>query len=52
MKRLVIIAMVLAFTAFSCRSGKDNNIHVNHAKEKDQFKKSSDNKYKTKKREW
>ncbi len=29
---------VLAFMAASCRVNKDNNIHVNHAKEKDQFK--------------
>lgn len=52
MKRLFIIALVLAFIVSSCRSGKDINIHVDHAKEKDQFKKPSDKKYNTKKRQW
>ena len=44
--------LATAFIAFSCRSGKDLNIHTNHAKEKDQYKKTSDKKYKTKKKEW
>ena len=38
MKRLIVITMLLAFLGFSCRSGKDVNIHVDHSKEKNQFK--------------
>lgn len=50
MKRLIVITMVLAFVGFSCRSGKDLNIHVDHSKEKNQYKKS-DKKYKSSKRD-
>lgn len=50
MKRLLIITLALAFITFSCRSGKDNNIYVNHAKEKEQFKTHSDKKYNTSKK--
>lgn len=52
MKRLIIITMVLAFLSFSCRSGKDTNIHVDHAKEKDKFKKPAKSKYKKPRSEW
>ena len=52
MKRLIIITLALAFVTFSCRTNKDNNIHVNHYKEKDQYKKPADKKYKTKKKQW
>jgi len=52
MKRLIIIASVLVFVSFSCRSGKDINIHVDHSKEKDQFKKPAKNKYKKPRSEW
>jgi hypothetical protein len=44
MKKLILLVSVLAFIGVSCRTNKDNNIHVDHAKEKDQFKVS--NKYK------
>jgi len=49
MKRLIILTLALAFLTFSCNTTKDNNIHVDHSKEKDQFKTHTDKKYKTKK---
>ena len=53
MKRLIIISFaLLAFLSFSCRSGKDVNIHVDHSKEKDQFKKPAKKKYKKNKSAW
>ena len=51
MKKLLAILVLLAFLAPSCRSGKDLNIHVDHAKEKKKYQKSSKTKYK-KKSEW
>ncbi|HPE55888.1 MAG TPA: hypothetical protein PK904_05800 [Bacteroidales bacterium] len=52
MKKLILIFSLLAFIGVSCRSGKDNNIYVDHAKEKDHFRvnkqyKKSDRKCKT-----
>lgn len=38
MKKLILITSVLAFLAVSCSIIKDNNIYVDHSKEKDQFK--------------
>jgi hypothetical protein len=38
MKKLILIVSVLAFLAASCRVFKDNDIYVDHSKEKDQFK--------------
>lgn len=39
MKKLILIMSVLAFLAASCTViTRDNNIYVNHHKEKDQFK--------------
>ncbi len=49
MKRLIIIALALSFLAVSCHTTKENNIYVNHAKEKDQFKKPAEKKYESKK---
>ncbi len=45
MKKIIIIILTLAFLASSCRTTKDNDIHVNHAKEKDHYKKPSEKKY-------
>lgn len=50
MKRILILSIMMAFLACSCRSGKDINIHVNHAKEKDTYKTPAEKKYKTKKK--
>lgn len=49
MKKLLILSIVMAFLAFSCKTSKDNNIYVDHAKEKNQYK-SSSKKYKSTKR--
>ena len=46
MKRLIIISLTLVFLAGACRSGKDNNIYIDHSKEKNQFQKKSNKKYK------
>ena len=38
MKKLLLAASVLIFMATSCKVNKNNNIYVDHAKEKDQYK--------------
>lgn len=48
MKKLITIALALAFLTVSCSIFKTNNIYVDHSKEKDQFKKSNKG-YKTQK---
>jgi hypothetical protein len=46
MKRLIIAALALALLAGACRAGKDNNIYIDHSKEKNQFQKKNSNRYK------
>jgi len=43
MKKLILLTLVLAYLAVSCRIIKDNDIYVDHSKEKDQFKTSKKN---------
>lgn len=45
-KKLLILIFLFGFLASSCRSGKDLNIHIDHAKEKKTYQKSSDKRYK------
>jgi hypothetical protein len=42
MKKLVLLIALLAFLTTSCyvKKQKDNNIHVDYSREKDQFKTS------------
>ncbi|MCF8369329.1 MAG: hypothetical protein K9G76_09830 [Bacteroidales bacterium] len=49
MKKLILLLSLLVFLATSCKVYKDNNIHVDHSKEKDQFK-VSQKKYKSPKK--
>ncbi len=41
MKRLIIAALALALLAGACRTGKDNNIYIDHSKEKNKFQKDN-----------
>jgi hypothetical protein len=38
MKKLIIIILALAYVSVSCRVIKDNDIYVDHSKEKDHYK--------------
>jgi hypothetical protein len=43
MKRIILLTLVLAYLAVSCSVIKDNNIYVDHSKEKDKYKISKKN---------